>query len=126
MPTTYEPPFTVTPRVLDLVVRISEEIGRQVGAVKRLECFVKLAAFGEDACGASDEMKAVHACLLLFDLARAEKLLPVRSVGRIEEPGGNGFIAGEIDEGRGGELLIAAGLCLPVLAEVTAFEGKRL
>jgi hypothetical protein len=25
----YEPPFTVTPRVLDLVVRISEEIGRQ-------------------------------------------------------------------------------------------------
>lgn len=29
MPTPYEPPFTVTPRVLDLVVRISEEIGRQ-------------------------------------------------------------------------------------------------
>lgn len=29
MPTPYEPPFTVTPRVLDLVVRISEEIGRR-------------------------------------------------------------------------------------------------
>ena len=25
----YEPPFTVTPRVLDWAVRISEEIGRQ-------------------------------------------------------------------------------------------------
>lgn len=29
MPSPYEPPFTVTPRVLDLVVRISEEIGRR-------------------------------------------------------------------------------------------------
>ncbi|MBL9145982.1 MAG: Fic family protein [Verrucomicrobiaceae bacterium] len=29
MPDLYEPPFAVTPRVLDLVVRISEEIGRR-------------------------------------------------------------------------------------------------
>jgi Fic family protein len=29
MPALYEPPFAVTPRVLDLVVRISEEIGRR-------------------------------------------------------------------------------------------------
>ena len=29
MSTTYEPPFAVTPRALDLVVRIGEEIGRQ-------------------------------------------------------------------------------------------------
>ena len=71
-----------------------------------------------------DEIAAVHECLLLLDLTRALKLLPILRIVGIQQLGGSGFISGEIREGRDKQLWIAAGLRLPVLAEATAFERE--